>query len=379
MGAAATATCKKEYITNYPHLLLVLIMAFDQILAYTVGNNLVGDYLTAVVVFVLAVVALKIFKNVVLGKLRKISERTDNEFDDLLMKMVDNVGRPFYLLLPLYTALQVIQVPGFIETPVGYILLVVVTYYVIRGIQDLIDYGTRLLIIKRQEEEKEADTSFIYLLSRTAKGALWGTAIVLILSNLGYNVSALIAGLGIGGLAVAIALQNVLSDIFSSFSIYFDKPFKVGDFIIVGGDLGVVKKIGIKTTRLQSLWGQEIVISNRELTSTRINNYKKMGQRRIHFTFGVVYETPTEKLKDILRMVKEIFDGIELAALDRIHFKEFGDFSLNFEVAYYVDTGDYNRYMDTQQEINFGIKEMFEEDGIEFAYPTQTVFVNKAK
>lgn len=354
-------------------------MAFDQILAYTVGNNLVRDYLTAAVVFVLAVVALKIFKNVVMDKLRKISDRTDNEFDDLLIKMVDNVGRPFYMLLPLYTALQVVQVPGFIETTVGYLLLVVVTYYVIRGIQDLIDYGTRLLIIKRQEEEEGADTSFIDLLSRMAKGALWGTAAVLILSNLGYNVSTLVAGLGIGGLAVAIAMQNVLSDIFSSFSIYFDKPFQVGDFIIVGDDLGVVKKIGIKTTRLQSLWGQEIVISNNELTSTRINNYKKMENRRIHFTFGVVYETPTEKLKDILRMVKEIFDGIELAALDRVHFKEFGDFSLNFEVAYYVDTGDYNRYMDTQQEINFGIKEMFEEDGIEFAYPTQTVFVNKAK
>jgi small-conductance mechanosensitive channel len=138
-----------------------------------------------------------------------------------------------------------------------------------------------------------------------------------------------------------------------------------------------VKKIGIKTTRLQSLWGQEIVISNRELTSTRINNYKKMERRRIHFTFGVVYQTPTKKLKKILQIVKDIFDEIELADLDRVHFKEFGPFSLNFEVAYYVDTGDYNKYMDTQQKINFALKEKFEKEGIEFAYPTQTIFLNK--
>lgn len=348
-----------------------------EILTYTIGNNYVKDYLVALAVFVLAVVVLRIFKYIIIDKLKKISEKTGTELDDLLIKIVDNIGWPFYLLLSLYTALKIIQIPGFIETTLGYLLLVVVTYYVIRGIQDLIDYGTRKLIIKRQEVEKEADTSFIDLWSRILKGVLWGIAVILILSNLGYNVSALIAGLGIGGLAVAIALQSVLSDIFSSFSIYFDKPFKVGDFLIIGDDLGVVKKIGIKTTRLESLWGQEIVISNNELTSTRINNYKKMENRRIHFTFGVVYDTKTEKLKKILEIVKDIFDGVELADLDRIHFKEFGDFSLNFEAAYYVGTGDYNRYMDTQQEINFALKERFEKEGIEFAYPTQTVFVNK--
>jgi len=349
-----------------------------EILAYTIGNNSVKEYLVALAIFVLAIIVLKIFKYVIIDKLKKISAKTKAEIDDVLIKIIDKVGWPFYLLLSLYIALKFIQIPSFIETALYYAILVVVTYYVIRGIQDLIDYGTRKLILKRQEEEKEADTSVIDLLSKILKGILWVVAVILILSNLGYEISALIAGLGIGGIAVAIALQNVLSDIFASFSIYFDKPFKVGDFIIVGDDLGVVKKIGIKTTRLQSLWGQEIVISNRELTSGRINNYKKMRKRRIHFTFGVVYSTSTKKLKKILKIVRETFDEIELADLDRVHFKEFGDFSLNFEVAYYVDTGDYNEYMDTQQEINLGIKERFEKEGIEFAYPTQTVFVNKA-
>ena len=354
-------------------------MAFNlaEILTYTIAGNSVKDFLAALAVFLLAATALKIFKYVIIRKLKKIADKTKTELDNLLIKIIDSVGWPFYLLLSLYIALQFIQTPDFIGTAVYYVILVAVTYYAVRGVQDLIDYGTVRIVLKKQEEEKEADTSIIDLLSKILKGVLWGLAFILILSNLGYNVSTLIAGLGIGGLAVAIALQNVLSDIFSSFSIYFDKPFKIGDFIIVGDDLGVVKKIGIKTTRLQSLWGQEIVISNRELTSTRINNYKKMEKRRVLFPFGVVYDTSTKKLKEILKIVKDIFDEIEIADLDRVHFKEFGDFSLNFEVVYYVDTGDYGKYMDTQQEINFALKEQFEREGIEFAYPTQTLLVNK--
>jgi len=197
------------------------------------------------------------------------------------------------------------------------------------------------------------------------------------LSNFGYNISTLIAGLGIGGVAIALALQNILTDIFASFSIYFDKPFQTGDFIIVGNDLGVVKKIGIKTTRLQTLQGEELVISNKELTETRIHNYKKMQKRRIVFNFGLTYDTSSAKLKKVLQILKGIIDKIEIAELDRVHFNKFGDFSLNFEVVYYLASSDYNEYMDTQQAINLAIKEKFEKDGIKFAYPTQTVFVNK--
>ncbi|MFQ5901109.1 MAG: mechanosensitive ion channel family protein [Thermodesulfobacteriota bacterium] len=356
-----------------------MVIEMSEILTYTILNNYLKDYLLALGAFVSAIIALKIFKYVIINKLKKISAETKTELDNLLLKSIDSVSWSFYLLLALYIALQFIQIPDFIDRLIYYIILVAVTYYVVKGIQILMDYGTQEIILKKQEEEKEeeVDTSIIKVLNRILKGVVWAVAIIVLLQNLGYNVSGLVAGLGIGGLAVAIALQNVLSDIFASFSIYFDKPFKVGDFIIVGDDLGVVKKIGVKSTRLQSLWGQEIVVSNRELTTTRINNYKKMEKRRIHFTFGVVYDTSTEKLKKILKIVKDIFDKIELADLDRVHFKEFGDFSLNFEVAYYVDTGDYTKYMDIHQEINFGLKERFEKEGIEFAYPTQTVFVNK--
>ncbi|GAF69391.1 unnamed protein product, partial [marine sediment metagenome] len=327
-------------------------MAFDfiELSKYSIWGNSVKEYLVALGIFLLALIVLKIFKFVIIKRLKKLSNYTKTKLDDLVVDVIDKVGWPFYVLLSLYVAVNFIQLPVIINNIFYYIIIITATYYGIRIIQGLIDFGAHKAIQKRKKQKKDADVSVIHLLSKIFKGILWVIAVLLILSNLGYNISSLLAGLGIGGVAIAIALQNILSDIFASFSIYFDKPFEVGDFLIIGDDLGVVKKIGIKTTRLESLWGEEIVVSNKELTSTRINNYKKMKKRRVHFNFGVVYETPTQKVKKIPGIVKKIFDKIESADLDRVHFKEFGDFSLNFEVAYYVGTGDYNKYMDTQQD-----------------------------
>ena len=355
-------------------------MAFDitKILAYTFFGNSVEEYIIALAVFILTIVALKFFKRVIIEKLKKLAGRIKGEFDDLLINIVDSIGWSFYVLLALWTAFQFIRLPEKLGNYFSYFVLIVGVYCVVNALREVINFGASTLIQKRQTKGKKVDVSSINLLSGILQGILWLIAILFILQNMGFDITILVTGLGIGGLAIAFALQNILGDIFASFSIYFDKPFEVGDFIILGGDLGVVKKIGIKSTRIECLWGQEIVISNKELTETRINNYKKMEKRRLHFGFGVVYETQTAKLRKILDIVTDIFKDIELADLDRVHFKEFGDFSLNFEVAYYVGTGDYNKYMDTQQTINFALKEQFEKEGIEFAYPTQTVFVNKA-
>lgn len=200
---------------------------------------------------------------------------------------------------------------------------------------------------------------------------------IIVLENLGYNVKSLATGLGIGGIAVALAMQNVLSDIFASFSIYFDQPFRVGDFIVIGNERGTVKNIGVKSTRLQSLQGEELIISNKELTQAQIHNYKKMQRRRIVFGFGVVYDTPVAKLKKILDIVKEITESIDIVDLDRVHFTKFGDYSLQFEVVYFLNSNDYTKYMDIQQEINLKIKEKFEKEKIKMAFPTQTIQVDK--
>jgi len=206
---------------------------------------------------------------------------------------------------------------------------------------------------------------------------LWATGAVFILDNMGLHISTLVAGLGIGGVAIALAAQAVLGDLFSSFAILIDKPFKVGDFIIIGDYLGAVEHIGIKTTRIRSLSGELLVFSNSDLTNSRIRNYKLMEKRRVVFKFGVIYQTTLERLKSIPPMIKEIVENIDLASFDRAHFFSYGNSSLDFEVVYYIQGNDYNLYMDIQQKINLKIFEKFKEKGIEFAYPTRTLYVNK--
>lgn len=362
----------------YNFLLAAINFANKEILNKYFLNNKVSEYLVALGIFLALIIFLNIFKKILLVKLKKITKKTSTDFDDLFVDIIDYIGWPFYIFFALYFSLKFIIVPNIVDKIIYYILLIVGVFYVVKGIQAIVDYGFDKILKKKEAEDQEKfDPTIMILLKKTAKGILWGIAIIIILQNLGYNISTLVAGLGIGGLAIAFALQNILSDIFASFSIYFDKPFEKGDFIIVGSDMGVVKKIGIKSTRIQALQGEELVISNKELTSVRVHNYKKMEKRRIVFKFGVTYGTPIEKIKKIPEIVKETLNNIDLADLDRVHFKEFGDFSLNYEVVYYLGSSDYNIYMDVQQKINIGIKEQFEKEKIEFAYPTQTILVSK--
>lgn len=356
---------------------------FVKILDYILWNNLIKEYLIAFGFFVLSIFVLRFFKYVVIRKLKALTDHTRIEFDNLLTSIIDSFGWPLYSFLALYLSSRFIQLPELFEKIIYFLFLFSLAYYLIQGLQKIINYSFERLIKKEEKEEKGGgkgiDPSVIRLLRKVTKFVLWLLAVIIILQSLGYNLSTLIAGLGIGGIAIAFAIQGVLSDVFSSFSIHLDKPFQVGDFIIVGNDTGVVKKIGIKSTRIQALQGEELVVANKELTETRIHNYKKMKKRRIVFTFGVIYETPAEKIKKIPILIKDIIDKIDLTEIDRVHFKNFGDFSLNFEVVYYLNSSDYNQYMNIQQEINLLIKEQFEKEGIIFAYPTQTVFINKTK
>jgi len=341
-------------------------------------NNSLQDLLIALAVFIIVIIVLKIFRGVGVSKLKKLSERTKMEFDDLLIKVIKSIGFLFYFILALYIALKFINVPSIISSIVYYAVLVIVIYYAIKIVQQIIDFGAQRIIIKRQRENEKFEPQTIKLFSGILKIIVWLIAIVLILQNLGYNISALIAGLGIGGIAIAFALQNVLTDIFASFSIFFDKPFQIGDFIVIGKDMGTVKKIGIKSTRIETLQGQELIVSNKELTETRVNNFKKMEKRRIGFSLGVEYSTSSEKLKKIPAIIRDIFNRFEIVDLDRVHFKQFGDSSLDYEIVFYIKSSDYSQYMDVQQEINLAIKEEFEKEDIVFAYPSQTIYLNKS-
>ncbi|MFH1181912.1 MAG: mechanosensitive ion channel family protein [Candidatus Woesearchaeota archaeon] len=354
-------------------------MAFDLslILEYTLLGATGRDYLKAIIAVIATLVLLKIFKFVILKRLKAIAAKSETRLDDLICKIFDDIGWPFYILVGIYFGLKFLHFANALQKALDYVVLAIIIYYIGRILQDVIDYVMQSMIKKKQGDAEASPDPVIMLLGTLIKIAVWTIMILFLVSNLGFNITSLVAGLGIGGIAVALALQNILGDIFSSFSIYFDKPFKPGDFIVVGDQMGTVKYIGIKSTRIQSLRGEEVTLSNRELTTARVQNFKRMQKRRVEFAFGVTYQTPVKKLKLAKEMVKKVVSDINLAELDRVNFKQYGDFSLVFEVVFYVKSSDYNTYMNVREQINLGIKERFEKEHIEFAYPTQTVFLSK--
>ncbi len=278
--------------------------------------------------------------------------------------------------MALYIAVKSLEFKPIVGKIIYGAFIIVVIIQVILTIQRTIDFVLKKKFVK--EDDEEGKNQMIKLISKIAKWSLWLIGGLMVLSNLGVNVTSLIAGMGIGGIAIALAVQSVLGDIFASFSIYFDKPFKIGDFIKVGKQMGTVEKIGIKTTRLKSFTGEQLVMPNKKLTDADILNYTEMEGRRIVFSVGVAYETETEKLENLKQMIKKIFSEYkEEAKLERVHFKEFGDSSLNFEICYWVNNPAYKEYLDLQENLNQVIFKKFREEGISIAYPTRTIFMGK--
>ncbi len=293
---------------------------------------------------------------------------------NLFLKIIDKIRSPFYIFISFYIALSTIEIPGFLEKFFWLILVFWCTYIaVIIGYQ-IVDF---FLDDYTEKKTKEGKTTMIRDLENIGKFFLWIIAGFVLLSLFGVNVTALIAGMGVGGIAIAFALQNTLSDLFSSFSIYFDKPFVEGDLIVVGDKWGTVEKIGIKSTRVRALQGEEIVFSNKELTTVQVHNLKKLERRRTDFKIGIVYETPTKKMEKIPALIQKIFEREELADLDRVHFSAFNSFSLDYTIVYYINSPEYKVFMDINERILLEIKRSFEKEKIEFAYPTKKIHIAK--
>jgi len=340
-------------------------------------NNSVQDYFISLLVFLVFFGFFKIFEYYLIHKLEKLAKKTKTEWDDLVVDFIKEIKSFFYILLSIYIAIQFLEVLPLVNKILYYLVIVVAGFYIAKGISHVINHFIEIQMTKQGKKKTQSSTSMMKVLGLIAKIIVWTIVFLMILANLGVEITPMIASLGIGGIAIALALQSVLADLFGAFVIYFDKPFKEGDFIIVGNDMGVVKHIGIKSTRIQALQGQELVMSNTELVNSRVNNYKQMEKRRIVFNFGVRYDTGKIKLKKIKGIVKQIFDKVDGADLDRVHFKEFGDFSLNYEVVYYVKSSDYTKYMDIQEQVNTELYERFEKAKIGFAFPTQTIEIEK--
>ena len=339
-----------------------------------IAGNTVREYAISLIVFFILIFTFRLFYLLILRKLTKFAENTKTTLDDVLISILKSLKPPFYIFFAVYLAFRTLNTGIRIDKVLYAVLIIWVVYQVILALEIFVDY----VLSKRMGDDGKAKGASD-LMRIIIRITLWSIGGLMVLSNLGVNITSLIAGLGIGGVAVALALQNILGDLFSSFAIYLDKPFVVGDFIVVGDKMGVVKKIGIKTTRIQALQGEELVLSNKDLTSSIIQNFKQMQLRRVPFVVGVLYETPIEKLRKIPENIKKIIEDVEKTKFDRAHFQSFRDSSLGFEIVYFVESADYNLYMDVQQDINFKILEYFEKENIEIAYPTQTLYLNEVR
>ncbi|MBN7813066.1 mechanosensitive ion channel family protein [Algoriphagus sp. H41] len=313
------------------------------------------------------------FKKILLRRLHALVAKTDNSYDDFAVETVSKFMVPMVYFVIIYAGLKTLVWPERFANILEVVFVVILTYYAIRFVSSVILMLLRTYI-RGQEggEEKVKQMGGIILIVNVV---IWITGLVFMFGNLGYDVTAIIAGMGIGGIAIALAAQNILGDLFNYFVIFFDRPFEVGDFLVIGDKNGVVEKIGIKTTRVATLSGEQLVFSNSDLTSSRIHNYKKMQRRRIVFAVGVTYETSPEDLRAIPSLLQEIVSAQKDVTFDRAHFKAFGDSSLDFEIVYYVENAEYNAYMDIQQEINLQIYEQLGNRGISLAFPTRTLYI----
>lgn len=347
------------------------------VLEYTVLGNPLTTWLVAACVAAAVVGLLLVTTRMVIRRLGAVATRTKTRLDDLLVEVLRHGKTWFLLLLGVVAGAQVLSLPD--AAVHGLRSVVVIGVLVQAGVWAglVINFYVQGYRQRRLQKDPGAVTT-LGALGLFGKIIVWVLVLLLALDNLGVDVTALVAGLGVGGIAVALAVQNILGDLLASLSIVLDKPFVVGDFIAIDEHLGSIEYVGLKTTRLRSLSGEQLVFSNSDLLNSRIRNYGRMFERRVVFTIGITYETPRDRLETIPGILRAAVERQDDTRFDRAHFKAYGDFALQFEIVYYVRVPDYNRYMDIQQAINFYLLEQFEQQGIEFAYPTQTLWMKNA-
>jgi small-conductance mechanosensitive channel len=344
----------------------------------TLTDQLFGNpiqlWLTALSVSVAVYLILRTVRGLIARRLTRLAETTRTYVDDLLSDVLSSTSNLFLIAVAVSLGARFLDLSESAAGAINTLTILLVIFQA--GL-----WGTRAIAfllnrsLKGRMEEDPAGATMVTPMLFLTRLVVWSIVLLLALDNLGVNVTALVTGLGIGGVAIALALQTVLGDLFASLSIVLDKPFVIGDFIVVNDLMGTVEHVGLKTTRVRSLAGEQIVFSNSDLLNSRIKNFKRMSERRALFTVGVTYQTRHEQLSRIPGLIREIVEQQPQTRFDRSHFKGFGAFSLDFEIVYFVLVPEYGVYMDIQQAINLEIYRKFQEEGIEFAYPTQTLFV----
>jgi small-conductance mechanosensitive channel len=340
-------------------------------------GNSVQQYLYAAALVLAIFMVVRVLRMLVKRRVRKLAALTQTSLDDLVLDLVSHTRRLVIMVLALCAGAAMLDLPDrlehFLPVLATAVLLVQVGLWGTTAVGFIVDRNRRSKAAAGEHDTLPA-FSVIGLIGR---GLVWAVVFLLLLDNFGVDVTALVTGLGIGGVAVALAVQKILSDLFASVSIVLDKPFQVGDFISLdGGFMGTVQQIGLKSTRVASLTGEQLVLSNSDLVNARLRNFKQMRERRVEFRFGVVYDTPIAEIEAIPALVREIVAAQAKVRFDRAHFKEYGDSALVFEVVYIVTEPDGTLQLDIQQAINLGMMRAFQARGIEFAFPTRTVYMH---
>jgi small-conductance mechanosensitive channel len=338
-------------------------------------GNSVKDWMIAIGIIIVGGILLYAIKKIVLNRLKRWASTTSTSIDDIIIAGIEHSLIPLVYVILIFSAINYLSVPEKIMSKINVVAWIAAMFFILKSVTAGVRYfiaGTMKYKPDNEARKKQAN-GLILILNIT----IWIVGFVFLLDNLGYNIGTLIAGLGIGGIAIALAAQTILGDLFSYFVIYFDKPFEIGDSIAFDDKSGTVEYVGLKTTRIRTLSGEQLICSNKYLTDSRVHNYGRMERRRVVFKFGIIHQTPVKLIKEIPVLVKNIIEQSQDVQFDRGHFMNLGQISLDFEFVYYILTSDYTVFMNTQQQVLLSILETFENKEIKLAYPTQSLFLEQ--
>lgn len=341
------------------------------------GND-VAEYAYATFVFLGVLVGFLLARRIIIDRLRALAKMTVTDLDDIAVEMLELIRAPECYMVALYAATRSLSIHARFDRALHVMVVVLVAYRITTMLSAATGFAIKKTVLADGNDLAHQETA--QTISMAATAFIWLGAVLFTLSNLGFNVTSMIAGLGISGIAVALAAQAVLGDLFSAVAIYLDKPFVVGDAIKVGDAVGTVEHIGVKTTRVRSVSGEMLVFPNSSLTSARIQNYQQLRERRVLFRFGLLYDTSEQELRAMPAIVRGLIERDPLLRFDRAHLAELGESALNYEVVYYVLSDDYNKMMDAQERVLADLIGEVRRRRLGFAYPTRTVHVvNEAK
>jgi small-conductance mechanosensitive channel len=347
-------------------------MTLPQILERSLYGNPLRSWLVFLAIAAAVFLLLLILRRLIGARLGVVAARTTNQVDDLLVELLLQTRSYVLLVLALVVASRSLTIPRadqFILLAAKLALLLQAALWAIAAV----NFWVKGYLAKPLTSEDRAGVTMIRTIGIATKGVVWLLIGFSGLKTIGIDVTPLITGLGISGIAIALAVQNILGDLFAALAIVFDKPFDLGDPIMVDQIVGTVEHIGLKTTRLRSVSGEQVIVGNADLLKSRLRNLKRMYQRRAVFTLDLNFDTPPELLARVPAMVKEIVASQSPVKLDRSHVTTIGESAVRVETVYFVLDPDYNRYADIQQAINLEILRRFRAEGIELAFPTRTV------